>query len=137
MSRRLAAILSYDAVGYSLAMSRDEAGTLDSLKSHRREIIDPKANLHGGRTIKLQFDGVTSRLIFVGMGRDEFAVEDAGGQVEVSEAVCDGAAVLLKLSRPLRGRARVHGAYGIDPAWTLVDYVTSSPALAFHGLKVQ
>ncbi len=91
----------------------------------------------GGKGIKLHFDGVASRLIFVGMGRDEFVVEDAGGQVEVSEAVCDGATVLLKLARPLKGRARVHGAYGINPAWTLVDYVTSSPALAFHGLKVQ
>ncbi len=57
MDRRLAAILCYDAVGYSLAMGRDEAGTLEALKSHRREIIDPKAGQHGGRTIKLMGDG--------------------------------------------------------------------------------
>ena len=57
MDRRLAAILSYDAVGYTLAMGRDEAGTLDALKSHRQEIIEPKANQHGGRTIKLMGDG--------------------------------------------------------------------------------
>jgi class 3 adenylate cyclase len=57
MDRRLAAILSYDAVGYTLAMGRDEAGTLDALKSHRQEIIEPKANQHGGRTVKLMGDG--------------------------------------------------------------------------------
>ncbi|MEK6249092.1 MAG: tetratricopeptide repeat protein [Planctomycetales bacterium] len=57
MDRRLAAILAYDAVGYSIAMSRDEAGTLEALKSHRREIIDPKADQHNGRTIKLMGDG--------------------------------------------------------------------------------
>ncbi len=57
MERRLTAILSYDAVGYSLAMGRDEAGTLDALKSDRRRIIDPKADQHGGRIIKLMGDG--------------------------------------------------------------------------------
>ncbi len=57
MERRLAAILAYDVVGYSLAMGRDEAGTLEALKSHRREVIDPKAEQHGGRTVKLMGDG--------------------------------------------------------------------------------
>ncbi len=57
MERRLAAILTYDVVGYSLAMGRDEAGTLEALKSHRREIIDPKAGQYGGRTVKLMGDG--------------------------------------------------------------------------------
>ena len=57
MERRLAAILAYDVVGYSLAMGRDEAGTLEALKSHRREIIDPKAGQYGGRTVKLMGDG--------------------------------------------------------------------------------
>ena len=57
MARRLTAILYYDAVGYSLAMGRDETRTLEGLKSDRREIIDKKANQHGGRTIKLMGDG--------------------------------------------------------------------------------
>ncbi len=57
MVRRLTAILCYDAVGYSLAMGRDEAGTLEGLKSDRREIIDAKVDQHGGRTIKLLGDG--------------------------------------------------------------------------------
>jgi len=57
MARRLTAILCYDAVGYSLAMGRDEARTLEGLKSDRREIIDTKVDQHGGRTIKLMGDG--------------------------------------------------------------------------------
>ena len=57
MERRLAAILSYDAVGYTLAIGKDETVTLAAVKSHRREIIDPNAEQHGGRTIKLMGDG--------------------------------------------------------------------------------
>jgi hypothetical protein len=36
MARRLTAILYYDAVNFSLAMGRDEARTLEGLKSDRR-----------------------------------------------------------------------------------------------------
>jgi TolB-like protein/class 3 adenylate cyclase/Tfp pilus assembly protein PilF len=57
MERRLAAILSYDVVGYSRAMGVDEVGTLEAIKSHRREVINPKAAQHGGRIIKLMGDG--------------------------------------------------------------------------------
>lgn len=57
MERRLAAILSYDVVGYSRAMGVDERGTFERLKAHRRKIIDPRAAQHGGRTIKLIGDG--------------------------------------------------------------------------------
>jgi hypothetical protein len=91
----------------------------------------------GGRTVTLNFDDVTSQLVFIGLGRDEFVVEDAAGRADVVEAACDGARVVLRLARPLEGRARVHAAYGIDPAWTLCDYATNVPALAFHGLAVE
>ena len=47
MERRLAAILYYDVVGYGRAMGEDEAGTLERLKAHRREVIDLKAAQHG------------------------------------------------------------------------------------------
>jgi TolB-like protein/class 3 adenylate cyclase/Tfp pilus assembly protein PilF len=57
MERRLAAILSYDIVGYSRSMGMDETGTLATLKSQRRQVIDPTAAQHGGRTIKLMGDG--------------------------------------------------------------------------------
>ncbi len=42
MERRLVAILAADVVGYSRLMGEDEAGTLTALKTHRRELVDPK-----------------------------------------------------------------------------------------------
>ena len=56
--RRLAAILAVDVVGYSRLMERDEAGTLATLKSRRREILQPTISKHHGRIIKLMGDGV-------------------------------------------------------------------------------
>ena len=40
--RRLAAIVSADVVGYSRLMGVDETGTLEALRAHRSELIDPK-----------------------------------------------------------------------------------------------
>jgi len=41
MTRRLAAIIAADVVGYIRLMGGDEAETLAALKTHRRELIDP------------------------------------------------------------------------------------------------
>ena len=57
MERRLVAVLAADVVGYSRLMGADEAGTLNALKAHRVELIDPKAAQYNGRTIKLMGDG--------------------------------------------------------------------------------
>ena len=57
VQRKLAAILAADVVGYSRLMGEDEVGTLAALKSHRAELIDPKAAQYNGRTIKLMGDG--------------------------------------------------------------------------------
>jgi adenylate cyclase len=56
--RRLAAILAADVVGYSRLMGIDEEGTLASLKSHRRELIDPLITQHQGRIVKTMGDGL-------------------------------------------------------------------------------
>ena len=42
VERRLAAILAADVAGYSRLMGADEEGTLERLKAHRRELVDPK-----------------------------------------------------------------------------------------------
>lgn len=57
-SRRLAAILAADVVGYSRLMGLDEEGTLARLKALRRDVIDPIIATHCGRTVKLMGDGV-------------------------------------------------------------------------------
>ncbi len=56
--RRLAAIVSADVVGYSRLMGADETGTLDALRAHRNELIDPKIAEYGGRIVKTMGDGL-------------------------------------------------------------------------------
>ena len=58
MQRRLAAILAADVVGYSRLMGSDEIGTLTSLKSHRRELVDVGISEHRGRIVKTTGDGM-------------------------------------------------------------------------------
>ena len=48
VERRLAAILAADVVGYSRLMGINEEGTLAALKTHKRELIDPKTAEHRG-----------------------------------------------------------------------------------------
>src|SRR5262245_11933820 len=57
-TRRLAAILAADVVGYSRLMGVDEEGTLAALKAHRRELIDPLIAQHQGRIFKTTGDGL-------------------------------------------------------------------------------
>jgi adenylate cyclase len=57
VTRRLAAILAADIVGYSRLMSADEAGTLEAVKAHRKGDFDPEVARHGGRIVKLMGDG--------------------------------------------------------------------------------
>jgi len=57
-TRRLAAILAADVVGYSRLMEQDEAGTLTALKQRRREILQPLVAEHHGRIVKVMGDGV-------------------------------------------------------------------------------
>jgi adenylate cyclase len=58
VDRRLAAILAADVVGYSRLIERDEAGTLERLKEHRKSFIEPLVAEHQGRIVKLMGDGV-------------------------------------------------------------------------------
>jgi adenylate cyclase len=56
--RRLAAILAADVVGYSRLMERDEAGTLATLKTRRKGVLEPLVTRHRGRIFKNTGDGV-------------------------------------------------------------------------------
>jgi class 3 adenylate cyclase len=58
VERRLAAILAADVVGYSRLMERDDTGTLERLKAHRKELLEPLLAEHRGRIVKLTGDGV-------------------------------------------------------------------------------
>jgi adenylate cyclase len=58
VERHLAAILIADVVGYSRLMGEDETRTLDTLKSQRAELIEPKISLHDGHVVKFMGDGI-------------------------------------------------------------------------------
>ncbi len=58
IERRLAAILAMDVAGYSQLMGADELGTLNGLKAHRRERIDPEIARHNGRIVTIAGDGL-------------------------------------------------------------------------------
>jgi class 3 adenylate cyclase len=56
-TRKLAAILAADVVGYSRLMGEDEAGTA-KLVRERREVATPMVRAFGGRLVKTTGDGV-------------------------------------------------------------------------------
>ena len=56
-SRRLAAILVSDVVGYSRLVGADEDRTLARLRTLRSDLIDPTVAIHNGRIVKRTGDG--------------------------------------------------------------------------------
>jgi adenylate cyclase len=57
VQRRLAAIVAADMAGYSRLTGADEEGTLERLRTLRRELIDPAVIEHHGRIVKTTGDG--------------------------------------------------------------------------------
>jgi adenylate cyclase len=57
-TRKLAAILAADVVGYSKLAGADEDRTLARLRALRSDLIDPTIALHHGRVVKRTGDGV-------------------------------------------------------------------------------
>jgi adenylate cyclase len=57
-TRKLAAILAADVVGYSRLVASDEERTLARLRALRNDLIDPTIALHHGRIVKRTGDGI-------------------------------------------------------------------------------
>jgi len=57
-TRRLAAIVAADVVGYSRMMGQDEEGTLARLRAVLNDIIRPMVSEHGGHIVKTVGDGL-------------------------------------------------------------------------------
>jgi adenylate cyclase len=64
-TRRLAAILAADVVGYSRLMGADEEGTHERVKAHLVELLDPKIRENRGRIVKTTGDGVLAEFASV------------------------------------------------------------------------
>jgi TolB-like protein/class 3 adenylate cyclase/Tfp pilus assembly protein PilF len=58
ITRRLAAILAADVVGFSKLIGEDEAATLAALREIWKSVVDPILSQHGGRIFKLMGDGM-------------------------------------------------------------------------------
>ena len=56
--RRLAAVVHADMVGYSRLIGRDDVGTLERLRTLRRDLIDPAVAGHGGRIVNTGGDSL-------------------------------------------------------------------------------
>jgi adenylate cyclase len=57
-TRKIAAILVADVVGYSRLAGADEDGTLSRLRALRSDLIDPTIAVHNGRVVKRTGDGI-------------------------------------------------------------------------------
>src|SRR6516225_1368761 len=105
-TRRLAAILAADGVGYSRLMGADEEGTHERFKAHLVELLDPKIREHRGRIVKTTGDGVLAEFASV-----VDAVRCAG---EIQRAMADRD---LDLAEERRLRFRI----GINLGDVIVD----------------
>ena len=56
--RKLIAVVYADMVGYSRLIGLDDAGTMDRLRTLRRELIDPAVREHGGRVVQTGGDSL-------------------------------------------------------------------------------
>ena len=61
-TRKIAAILVADVVGYSRLAGADEERTLARLRALRSDLIDPAIAAHRGRIVKRTGDGVDHRV---------------------------------------------------------------------------
>ena len=84
--RRLSAILAADVAGYSRLMGADEAGTLQTLNSRRKALVDPTIANHRGRIVKTTGDGMLVEFASA-VDAVRCAVEIQRGMAERNEAV--------------------------------------------------
>jgi adenylate cyclase len=57
-TRKIAAILAADVVGYSRLAGADEDRTLSRLRGLRSDLIDPAVDAHHGHVVKRTRDGI-------------------------------------------------------------------------------
>ena len=96
VERRLAAILAADVAGYSRLMGQDEAGTLARLRTHRRELIDPKLRQYGARFVKSSGDGIMAEFP-TALGATRCALEVQQGMAERSQSTPASSRVIFRV----------------------------------------
>jgi adenylate cyclase len=154
LERRLAAILAADVVGYTRLMGEDETGTLERLKSLRRELVQPKITERKGRIVKLMGDGLLAEFPSV-VEAVQFAVDLQEQMVSREADLPDEQRIRLRIGVNL-GDIIVEGSdiYGdgvnvaarletlADPggiciSGTVFDHVKGKVSLGFEDLGEQ
>jgi TolB-like protein/class 3 adenylate cyclase len=95
-TRRLAAILAADVVGYSRLMRADEEGTHERVKAHLRELVDPKISEHYGRIVKYTGDGMLAEFPSV-VEAVLCAIEVQCGMIRRNQAVNDDERISFRI----------------------------------------
>ena len=85
-TRKLAAILAADVVGYSRLAGSDEDRTLAQLRALRSDLIDPTISVHSGRVVKRTGDGTLVEFRSV-VDAVRCAIEVQNGMVERNAGV--------------------------------------------------
>ena len=85
-TRKIAAILVADVVGYSRLAGADEEGTLARLRALRSDLIDPTIAVHKGRVVKRTGDGLLAEFRSV-VDTVRCAIELQHGMIERSTGV--------------------------------------------------
>ena len=85
-TRKLAAILVADVVGYSRLAAADEDRTLARLRGLRSDLIDPAVAVHHGRIVKRTGDGLIAEFLSV-VDAVRCAIEVQNGMIERNAGV--------------------------------------------------
>jgi adenylate cyclase len=87
-TRKIAAILAADVVGYSRLAGADEDRTLARLRALRSDLIDPTIAVHNGRVVKRTGDGILIEFRSV-VDAVRCAIEIQNAMVERNEGVAE------------------------------------------------
>jgi len=112
--RQLAAIMAAEVVGFGRLMEANEEATLDALRQHRRELVEPAVARHDGRIFKLIGDGFLAEFASAVEAADA-AIEIQRGLAQRGEGLPEDRAIRLRIAINL-GDVLVQGDdfYGDD-----------------------
>src|SRR5438128_8440966 len=110
-TRKIAAILAADVVGYSRLTGADEDRTLARLRALRSDLIDPTIAVHHGRVVKRTGDGALVEFRSV-VEAVRCAIEVQNGMVERNAGLPPRACRRRLSLQPVDGRHRHHALCG-------------------------
>ena len=99
-TRKIAAILVADVVGYSRLAGLDEEGTLARLRALRSDLIDPAIATHRGRVVKRTGDGFITEFRSV-VDAVRCAIEVQNGMIERNEGIAPERRIVFRVGAHL------------------------------------